>query len=192
MKKIFFSGFLLGLILNVYGQGKFTDPRDGNVYKTITVEGVTWMVENLKYKTPEGSSYFENDPNNVQKYGILYDWKTATRVCPKGWHLPSGAEFQSLIDHYYVGKGWGNIALDTTSFRIQLAGMQDPEGTYSEMDESGFYWTSTEFDKSHAQYFSYMIIIDTPVIDLSRKADIEDIFGAEKNCNYSVRCVKNK
>ena len=58
--------------------------------------------------------------------------------------------------------------------------MQDYEGTFSEMDESGYYWTSTEYDKNNAEYFSYLLINEIPVIDISRQEDIADIHGTEK------------
>jgi uncharacterized protein (TIGR02145 family) len=191
MKKILVAGLFLSFFLNSFSQMKFTDTRDGNIYRIITSEGVTWMAENLRYKALEGTTTFNNDPNNLQVYGLLYDWKAASKACPDGWHLPLGKEFQILIDHIDMGDGWGSNASDTTSFGIQLSGMQDYEGTYSEMDESGYYWTSTEYDKDHAQYFSYLLIIDIPIIDLSRKEDLEDIHGTEKSNKYSVRCVKN-
>jgi uncharacterized protein (TIGR02145 family) len=30
------------------------------------------------------------------KYGKLYNWNTAMTACPKGWHLPSNAEWDRL------------------------------------------------------------------------------------------------
>ena len=80
MKKIFSLLFFCVLLLNMSGQGKFTDPRDGNVYKTKILNNTTWMVENLRYKAPEGAYYFDNDPNNNKAYGVLYNWKTAMKV----------------------------------------------------------------------------------------------------------------
>jgi len=191
MKKILSFLILSWLSVNLCGQDKFTDPRDGNVYKTITVQGVKWMAENLRYKPPKGAFYFDNDPNNIPIYGVLYEWKTATKACPDGWHLPSGSEFQVLVNYNDQKDTWRNKTTDMASFSIQLAGMQDYEGTFSEMDESGYYWTSTEYDKDNAEYFSYMVIIETPVVDISRKEDITDIHGTEKSNKYSVRCVKN-
>jgi uncharacterized protein (TIGR02145 family) len=191
MKKIFSLLILSGLIVNLLGQDKFTDPRDGNVYKTITVQGVKWMAENLRYKTPEGAYYFDNDTNNIPIYGVLYEWKTASKVCPAGWHLPSGSEFQTLVNYYDQKDTWRNKSTEAASFSIQLAGMQDYEGTFTEMDESGYYWTSTEYDKDNAEYFSYILFIETPVVDISRREDIADIHGTEKSNKYSVRCVKN-
>lgn len=149
------------------------------------------MAENLKYKAKEGAHFFDNDPNNIPGYGVLYEWKTAMNVCPKDWHLPTGVEFQALANNFEQKESWGKLSSDPSSFGIQLGGMQDYEGIFSEMDESGYYWTSTEYDKDSAEYFSYLMIDGMLVIDISRKADIADIHGTEKSNKYSVRCVKN-
>lgn len=191
MKKILSVLVLLNIFFGVSGQGKFTDKRDGNVYRTITIAGATWMAENLKYKAKSGAFFFDNDSNNIQAYGVLYEWKTAVKSCPVGWHLPTGLEFQTLLNHFDQKETWGKIASDPSSFGIQLGGMQDYEGIFSEMDESGYYWTSTDYDKSNAEYFSYLLIDDKPVIDISRKEDIADIHGTEKSNKYSVRCLKD-
>lgn len=192
MKKIFASLFVTTLVLNVSAQNKFIDPRDGNTYRTISAGGTTWMAENLKYKiTGEASYSFDNNSDNVATYGSLYDWKTALKACPDGWHLPSGSEFRSLMDQSEINDNRGNRGSGPATFMVQLAGMQDYEGTFSEMDESAYYWTSTEYGQNEAEYFSYLLINDKPVIDLSRKEDMPDIHGAEKTNRYSVRCVKN-
>jgi len=191
MKKILSAFLFLLAFANLSGQGKFTDKRDGNVYRTITIAHAVWMAENLRFKTIGGACFYDNDSNNIPGYGVLYDWKTARKSCPNGWHLPSGTDFQALINYYEQKKTWGKIASDSTSFGIQFGGMQDFESTFSEMDESGYYWTSTEYDKSNAEYFSYLLLDDKPVIDISRKVDIADIHGTEKSNKYSVRCLKN-
>jgi uncharacterized protein (TIGR02145 family) len=190
MKILTVIPFLL-MYLNLSGQVRFTDKRDGNVYQTVTISGVTWMAENLKFKAKNGAFFFDNDPNNIQVYGVLYEWESARNVCPIGWHLPSGTEFQKLINHLEQKATWGKTTSDSSSFGIQLGGLQDYEGVFSEMDESGYYWTSIEYDKSNAEYFSYLIIDEQPVIDISRKEDITDIHGTEKSNKYSVRCIKN-
>lgn len=191
MKKILSVFIFLTIFAGLSAQDKFTDKRDGNIYRTITLGSVTWMTENLKYRAKSGAFFFDNDLNNIAEYGVLYEWKIALNSCPDGWHLPSGTEFQTLINHFNQKEAWGKIASDPSSFGIQLGGMQDYEGTFSEMNESCYYWTSTEYDKSNAEYFSYLLIDDKPVIDISRKEDIADIQGTEKSNKYSVRCLKD-
>jgi uncharacterized protein (TIGR02145 family) len=190
MKKILSVLVFIIVCTVISGQEKFTDKRDGNVYRTITFSGVTWMSDNLKFKAINGAIYLDNDTNNIPVYGVLYDWKAAVAACPAGWHLPTGNEFRALSDYFEQKASWGKNPSDPNAFNIQLGGMQDYEGVFSEMDESGYYWTSTEYSAKNAEYFSYLIIDDMPVIDISRQTDIGDIHGTEKTNRYSVRCVK--
>jgi len=191
MRKILLGLISLLTATCISGQGKFADTRDGCIYGTITIKGVTWMAENLRFKAEGGAHLFDNNSYNLPGYGMLYDWKTSLNACPSGWHLPSGHEFQILADHFEHSDKWKKINSDPSSFAIQLGGMQDYEGTYSEMDESAYYWTSTEYDKGNAEYFSYLIINKMPVIDISRREDVAEIPGTEKTNKYSVRCIKN-
>jgi uncharacterized protein (TIGR02145 family) len=193
MKRILVTLILTVFFINISAQDKFTDVRDGNSYRTITIAGVTWMTENLKYKNGgSGAYYFDNNPDNIPAYGVLYEWKTAMKVCPDGWHLPSGPEFRTMANQFEIEEKWEKEGSGPMSYVIQLAGMQDYEGIFTEMDESAYYWTSTEYDKNEAEFFSCVILDDKLIIDISRKEDMPDIHGAEKTNKYSVRCVKNK
>ena len=181
---------LLGVAININCQENLTDNRDGNVYRTISVNGVTWMADNLRFKPETGSAYFDNNTNNAKDYGLLYDWKTAVKSCPAGWRLPSGDDFRNLSNHFQDYESWTRQSGEMKSFTIQLGGLQDNEGVFSEIDESAYYWTSTEYNNRNAEYFSYLIIDEMVVTDISREADIVDIHGTDKNDKYSVRCIK--
>jgi len=192
MKKLIIVLFFLVIALNLSAQDQFTDKRDGNAYKTITIGGVTWMAENLRYMPAgEEANCFDNNKSNIESYGFLYQWKTALTACPDGWRLPTGQDFRNLIDNAEIRDNREKHDSGPNSFKVQLAGMQDFEGTFTEMDESAYYWTSTEYAPGEAEYFSYLIINNKPIVDISRKQDMPDIHGAEKTNKYSVRCIKN-
>lgn len=97
----------------------FTDPRDGNVYHTVTIGTQVWMVENLRYlPSLSGSAtssieipcyyvynYLGNDvieakaTYNYKTYGVLYNWPAAKLAAPPGWHLPTDGEWTQLVNY---------------------------------------------------------------------------------------------
>ena len=107
-------------------------------YKTVKIGNQVWLAENLNYKT--GKSWcFEDDDFYCKKYGRLYDWNTAAKACPAGWHLPSDSEWNELEN--FAGK-------DIVSAISALqGGWRDSDGEKTErwrdLDENGFWWTST-------------------------------------------------
>lgn len=99
--------------------GLYTDPRDGNVYHTVTIGTQLWMVENLRYLpsvvVPDTGSltkpyyyvYGYNGTNvndakattNYTTYGVLYNWEAAKTAAPTGWHLPTDADWTKLTNY---------------------------------------------------------------------------------------------
>ncbi|MDR2592234.1 MAG: fibrobacter succinogenes major paralogous domain-containing protein [Chitinispirillales bacterium] len=172
--------------------GTLSDGRDGRIYKTVKVGGATWMAENLKYKTASGSwCYYGNtDSSNCEKYGgRLYDWNTATAVCPSGWHLPSRQEWKNIVatagDSSTAGKklksatGWtsGN-GTDNYGFAALPGGYRANNGGFDNVGNGGNWWTYTENGSAYA----YAL----------RMSSYDDSVGESynyKDYGFSVRCV---
>lgn len=74
----------------------FTDPRNNGAYYTSTVNGKTWMKNNLYY-SGSGVSYEGCDAMDAI-FGRYYSWNEAIKACPDGWHLPSEAEFAEMAN----------------------------------------------------------------------------------------------
>jgi uncharacterized protein (TIGR02145 family) len=172
----------------------FTDPRDGKEYRTVKIGEQVWMAQNLNYEV-EGSVCYGNDPANGEKYGRLYDWETAMKVCPTGWHLPSKEEWQTLVDfcggEEIAGKklkaadGWnsdeeGNSGNGTDEFDFAAlpGGYGSSDGGFYDAGNFGVWWSSTEDDVSNA-YNRYMDYYD------------EDVYwdDDDKGNLFSVRCL---
>ena len=171
--------------------GTFTDVRDEQVYKTVTIGTQTWMAQNLNYNTTNSRCY-KDDPGHCTKYGRYYTWDAAKDACPLGWRLPSKADFETLIDvaggELMAGRmlkstsGWDDFGccLDTYSFSALPAGRYDEYGRYVEIGgDQAFFWSSTESDGNIA----YMSMYDDNAI-----VSVQSTFV--KSSGFSVRCIK--
>jgi uncharacterized protein (TIGR02145 family) len=169
----------------------FTDPRDGKVYRTVKIGEQIWMAQNLDYEA-EGSVCSENDPANGEKYGRLYNWETAMKASPPGWHLPSYEEWQALVDfagEEIAGKklkatsGWndyeGKSGNGTDAYGFSALPGGDG-GSDSGVGKYGFWWSATEDDAACA-WRRYMFYRSALV-----RADTYD-----KPDLFSVRCVQD-
>lgn len=128
-----FSWFLLSCgDENDFKTDTFTDPRDGNVYKTVTIGSQVWMAENLRYLPSvvgpvrgsqstllyyvygyDGTNVAEaKATENYRTYGVLYNWVAAKAACPAGWHLPTDAEWTQLTE--YLGENGAGGKLKET------------------------------------------------------------------------------
>ena len=176
------------------GQQAFTDTRDRKSYRTVSVGGQNWMAENLNYAAG-GSKCYGNKPENCEKYGRLYDWKTARTACPAGWRLPSDADWNKLIanagDPLTAGAklkspdGWSDYrgksgeCTDDYGFSAMPGGYGNSGGGFGGAGDEGYWWTSTESSANYAWY-RYMLYHNARV----RRDD------NNKAYLHSVRCVQ--
>ena len=182
----------------VSSSSSFTYSGRGNSiynYRTVTIGTQTWMAENLDY-TVEGSKCYNNDPDNCQKYGQLYDWETAKTVCPSGWHLPTLAEWDVMTA--YIGgastegkklkatSGWNDYngvsgnGTDEYGFSALPGGAGHSDGSFIIVGDLGIWWSASEYDGNFA-YSRYM--------DYGNEDAIW--YDNDKSILFSVRCLQD-
>jgi uncharacterized protein (TIGR02145 family) len=157
---------------------------DGNVYQTVTIGTQVWMAENLKvthYRNGEAipnvtdryaweglnsGAYCEYDDDFILAeeyapiYGKLYNWyavNDSRNIAPEGWHVPSDAELQTLVDYLggdAVAGGkmketgtthwlWGNYgATNESGFTAMGGGDRNFAGIYLRLWDNAFFWSS--------------------------------------------------
>jgi len=172
----------------------FTDSRDGKKYKAVEIGAQTWMAENLNYNA-SGSKCYDNKPANCQKYGRLYDWNTAMKVCPQSWHLPTWAEWDILTvsdrGERTAGKllmatsGWNkdkvNNGTDDFGFSALPGGFcGSEEGSFRAVGNLGSWWSAYKDDI----YYAYGRYGD----DYYEGRYMDDY---DKGSLRSVRCVQD-
>ena len=142
----------------------FTDLRDGQTYKTVELDGNIWMAENFNFDAGEQCWNFNNDPENGKKYGRLYTWDAAIKACPKGWRLPSDEEWSKILKQYKgYAEGLGNEGKPIRSglvkqnilrkMNLLLGGLRDKDIGFSQLEESGCYWSAKEHYKTGAFFY---------------------------------------
>ena len=201
------------------------------VFEKVKIGQQTWMVQNLNYATENskcggGEGTEEGD---CAKYGRLYTWTDAVGkteeacgnghkcslpsrvqgICPDGWHLPSQAELEALInkvntsvqekdnaglhlkansalwiDYEDDNKVTQSGAGDNTSGFTALPGGQYNvnESKFKFSGEAAYFWSSTELSNGSAFYIGVMNDDDEVYQGGS--------FG--KDMMYSVRCLQDE
>jgi uncharacterized protein (TIGR02145 family) len=174
--------------------GTFTDNRDGQTYKTVTIGTQTWMAQNINYKT-DSSWCYKNADSNCVKYGRLYYWNTAKTVCPNGWKLPDTADWNRLVvtvgGEKIGGKklksksGWYENRNGTDDFGFSLLpsgfGYPNADDTFCDIGGGGYWWTATVCADGFAC-----------VRELSYHLDNVSEFLGGGGEAYSVRCVADR
>jgi len=197
-----FIGFACALIAVASfvgcGGGSMTDPRDGQTYKTVTIGSHTWMAENLKYRT-QSSECYNNDANNCNLYGRLYNWYEAMKVCPGGWHLPNDNEWHDLWNAVGGARtagsvlkstgGWenGGNGNDKFGFAVLPAGYRDNYGGFLKAGYRAYFWSASEnySYKGLAYHWDFYSSDDGYGHDGVYQDDSGKLTG------HTVRCIKD-
>ncbi|MFN8257507.1 MAG: fibrobacter succinogenes major paralogous domain-containing protein [Bacteroidales bacterium] len=194
---------------------------DGNIYNIVTIGTQVWMKENLKTtKFKDGTSiplvsdpgnwsslyssgfcWLNDDPNSFKnEFGGLYNWYAVNdtrNICPSGWHIPTEADFNELINYlggYSVAGGkmkesgttlWTtpNIgATNESGFSALPASYRNIYGTYSPgaFLKNTYFWTNSEQTSNSALYYT---------LGYNTESIISN--SLEKQNGFSVRCIKN-
>lgn len=189
---------------------------DGNVYKTIRIGTQLWITENLRTTRYNDSSsittglidndwrdatkgayaiYDGNNANNTT-YGKLYNWYAVNtgKLAPKGWHVPTKAEW-TILAEYLGGNSVAGGKLKSTSplwaapntgatnssgFSGLPSGYRGMGGGYSLISRSAYFWTSSARNTTQADYF----LLDNDFASSNGNA-------ATNTFGYAVRCIKD-
>ncbi|MBM3418975.1 MAG: hypothetical protein FJY17_08680 [Bacteroidetes bacterium] len=189
-----------------------------SIAQTVTIGTQVWMTRNLDVSTfrngdpiPQAKTdeewekagenkepawcYYENDPANGAKYGKLYNWYAVSDsrgLAPVGYHIPSDAEWEKLVD--YLGgegkagdqmkskQGWAEDGNGTNSsgFSGLPGGFRPNDGTFNSFGKYGYWWSSTGGSTSSA----WLRDLDYSNGDVYRS-------DANKGRGFSVRCLRD-
>jgi uncharacterized protein (TIGR02145 family) len=172
---------------------------DGNTYKNVKIGNQIWMAENLRTThTPAGVAIVSFAPNsneaNVAEYGRLYTYADAVAATPTGWHIPTKADFEILINSL------GGVAVAGTKLKdASFFAPADPTNT--SINESGFsakgagykVGTSIFAFRTYTGYWSEEKTVGATSITYTLGSDrnniVEESYGHQ--IGFSVRYIKD-
>jgi len=190
--------------------GTVTD-YDGNTYQTVMIGTQEWMAENLKvthYRNGDAipnitdngqwaNTYsgaccaYENSSSNANAYGLLYNFYAVAdtrNLCPTGWHVPTDAEWTTLID-YLGGENEAGAKLkaivlwrsnypgtdNSSGFNAFPGGRRSSDGSFSQKEEIGSWWSFSNALERNINYNDSKVRRSTYF----------------KEVGISIRCVKD-
>lgn len=200
------------------GVDSLVDIRDGKKYATVAIGTQCWMQQNLNYgqfvtSTVSGMQHAnttnnlivekycqDNDSLNCDTLGGLYDWDEMMGyttlapnqgICPAGWHLPTDAEFATLVTYagnsgnalkmLNVGMAPNGLGTNTSGFAALAGGDRDGLGVFYGKGLRFIFWTASESGPGAAWQYT-LFAEDDSVAHLS---------DAGKPSGFSVRCIRD-
>ena len=139
--------------------------------------------------------YYEYDIENGKKYGKLYNWyavNDSRELAPKGYHIPSNAEWTILTDMLGgedIGgqkmkskSGWtgGGNGSNSSGFNGLPGGYCNYYGAFYSIVDYGYFWSSSE-----------NILNDAWCRELNYYDTKVHMNSNSKKDGLSVRCLKD-
>lgn len=196
--------------------GTVTD-IDGNTYRTVKINNLWWMAENLKVlhyrngveipNAPDSVSWVEatsgvycnynNNVSNVALYGRLYNWFAVSdtgNLAPEGWHVSTDADWQALVDYL----GGETIAGGKLKEAGTVHWTTPNEGATNEYGftalPGGFRFTTSEFYgiQAHGNFWTSTTNGAGGYYRFMHCTNTEVArYGCTPPGGFSVRCVRN-
>ena len=173
--------------------GELVDPRDGKKYKTVVLDGLEWMAENLNFETE--NSVCGGAVDSCAKYGRLYPESEYKTVCPTGWRIPKDSEVETLLPFDGYRYVIGHDLKSTSEWVISdsLKGVYDGNGSNAiglNLLPQGFYSDSLSYQLVY-EASGFYIDRSTVYALLVWAQTQEARFRSFKGYYIPVRCVKD-
>jgi uncharacterized protein (TIGR02145 family) len=148
---------------------------------------------------------------NATNYGFLYNWyavkgifttgviaSTDTlKICPLGWHVPTDAEWTTLVTYLNTVAPTGSVggkmkstsslwnspntgADNSSGFSALPGGFRSSLGSFGSIRSYDYFWSASEYDSSNAWFrglYNYLRNVDRYFLD--------------KSVGASVRCLRD-
>lgn len=177
------------------------DSRNNETYPTILIGSQCWTKKNMNIGTKVSLSTAQSNNSTIEKYcydntdancstyGGLYQWdemmqyvttEGAQGICPSGWHIPTDAQWTTLVNNYpQATAGTALKEGGSSGFNAKLGGRRDPDGSTWQITEGGYFWSTTVNGANPWYRF-----VSNGTNDVSH-------LSIPKTYGFSVRCLKN-
>jgi uncharacterized protein (TIGR02145 family) len=139
----------------------------GTIASKRMADGKAWTTANLNVNASPSYCYDDAEPN-CRRYGRLYTWESAQRVCQSlgdGWRLPTDDEWRQMAKRYggvsddSADKGRAAFTAllsgGTSGFNAVLGGNRSTDGQYARVEAHGLYWTASDNDARTAPLYNF-------------------------------------
>lgn len=150
--------------------GTTLTPADSNVSSDYTLPA-----SSPNFRTGSGAAIVYNSNSTTCSTSSpcysYYSYTAASKVCPKGWGLPTYNDLNALKGIYTTG-----ATLTENPFHAVYSGTYDERG-FGPVSSAGFYWSSSYMSRAGANYY------------LDIRPTSASITAYTNNYGHSVRCI---